>query len=105
MITNPSTLVPNRPIKRFRFILTDIRTSFTGEEEIRISFMNSSLIRDTANNTITPGYFASDNPYPYMHLTEFEETCSEAIGQSIKFTVMSSFSFNVAAKLLLKSSM
>ncbi len=48
-------LLPNRNITRFSLIITDIKTTLTGKEEIKIAFNDTTKIIDLAGNTMDEG--------------------------------------------------
>ncbi|CDW87181.1 cadg multi-domain protein [Stylonychia lemnae] len=68
-------LVPGRKIDKFQIILSEMKQSLYGSEEIRVSFQNSTLIKDLANNTLLDQY-ASTNPYPFTYLSPEEKKVS-----------------------------
>ncbi|CDW90898.1 cadg multi-domain protein [Stylonychia lemnae] len=102
-LKNP--LVPGRIIQRFQIKLQDLKTSLEGTENIKISLKNYSQVTDLAENSVTQDSFASVNPYPFIYFSPVEQSTAQNGGQSLKYTFLSVFSFNIALKILLNSSM
>ena len=76
-----------------------------GSELIIVSFKDSSLIKDLAQNPIPTNYFSQINANPYTYLSPEEKTTAEGGATSIKYSFISVFSFNLLLKLVLNSSM
>lgn len=51
------------------------------------------------------GAYATVNPYPFTYVSPNEAMAAEGGGSSLKYTFMSVFSFNIALKIVLNSSM
>ncbi|CDW87978.1 cadg multi-domain protein [Stylonychia lemnae] len=78
---------------------------YYGSENVKISFQNYSMIRDEAGNELTEGSFTMTNPYPFVYLSQSETDTAQNSGNSLKYTFLSVFSFNLALKLVMNSSM
>lgn len=102
-VKNP--LLPGRYITKFSLILSDMMQSLDGTEEIKISFNNYTCIQDLAGNPMINNYFSQINPYPFVYLSAAEANTASSGGSSLKYTFMSVFSFNIALKLFMNSSM
>lgn len=82
-----------------------MQQSLDGTEDIRISFKNNSEISDLAGNVILSDSFATTNPYPYIFISATEASTATSGGSSLKYTVISVFSFNLGLKIIMNSSM
>ena len=76
-----------------------------GSEQIRIVFKDSYKIQDLNGNYLPENYFAQVNANPFIYLTPTEKTAAEGGSSSVKYSLISVFSFNLILKLLLNSSM
>lgn len=101
--SNP--LVPNRTFNKFALVLNDIKTSLDGSEYVRVSFKDTTLIKDLSNNTVVPNSSAEANPYPFTYISLSDANTAGGGGASLKYTFMSVFSFNIGLKIIMNSSM
>lgn len=63
------------------------------------------MITDMANNSLVNGSVTEVNPFPFTYISPTEEGAINGTGTSLKYTFISVFSFNIALKMVLKSSM
>ncbi|CDW72132.1 UNKNOWN [Stylonychia lemnae] len=78
-------LVPDRKIQRFKLILSEMQQSLQGSEDISVTFMNSTLIKDLANNTLQKRQ-VTINPYPFTYLSPEEKQIVQSGGQSLQYS-------------------
>ena len=82
-----------------------MKQSLDGSEQVKISFKNYTAITDFASNPLVQNSYAVVNPYPFIFLSADEASTATGGGNSLKYTFLSVFSFNLALKVVMNSSM
>jgi hypothetical protein len=94
IIDDPNNqLIPGRDISRFSIVLFDIMTTLTGSENVKISFIDYSQIRDLAGNLLVNNSFAERNPAPFIFVSEDEANAIAGGGESMKYAFLSALGF------------
>jgi hypothetical protein len=106
LIPNPNApLVPDVQVIRFSFKLFDIMTTLTGEELVRVTFLDYSQIYDINGNLIVNNSFAERNPAPFVYISDDEANAVAGGGQSMKYAFLSAIGFQLGLKVIINGSM
>ena len=99
-------LNPNRNITTFQIILYDFMMTLFGEgsEVVTLGFVNDSMFTDLAGNELNKVWPRGELS-PFVFVSAEEEEALAGGGESLKYTIMTVFSFNILIKVVLKSSM
>jgi hypothetical protein len=105
IIENPrDPLVPGRNITKFVVVIYDFKQTMEGKEKFEIKFANYDIIQDPSNNTLSISTL-SGLIKPFIFVPQDEASAMANSGESMKYTFIGVFSFNLVLKVVLSSSM
>jgi hypothetical protein len=80
-------------------------STLTGTENVRITFIDYSQIRDVIGNLLVNNSFAERNPAPFIYVSEDEANAIAGGGESMKYAFLSALGFQLGLKLIINGSM
>ena len=105
IIDEQRLLVENQTFTEMQISIFDIQASIVGDgrEKIEIWWDDLSIIQDTSNNTLSEGKMIGQLSY-YEYVSPDAEAAVSNSGSSMKYTLISVFSINMALRFVISSS-
>ena len=105
IIDEQRLLVENQTFTEMQISIFDIQASIIGDgrEKIEIWWDDLSIIQDPSNNTLSEGKMIGQLSY-YEYVPPDAEAAASNSGSSMKYTLISVFSINMALRFVISSS-
>ena len=105
IIDDEGLLVNNQTFTEMHISIFDIQASINGDgrEKIEIWWDDLSIIQDPSNNTLSEGKMIGQLSY-YEYVPPDAEAAASNSGSSMKYTLISVFSINMALRFVISSS-
>ena len=105
IIDDEGLLVENETFTEMQISIFDIQASIIGDgrEKIEIWWDDLSIIQDPSNNTLSEGKMIGQLSY-YEYVPPDAEAAASNSGSSMKYTLISVFSINMALRFVISSS-
>ena len=105
IIDEQGLLVENETFTEMQISIFDIQASIIGDgrEKIEIWWDDLSIIQDPSNNTLSEGKIIGQLSY-YEYVSPDAEAAASSGGSSMKYTLISMFTINMALRFVISSS-